>query len=65
MKTKKGKGIWVVEGKNYYSDDVKMTLRKTKKEVLDFCNMLNIRIKSMTFYTNSECEKYGIEESNY
>lgn len=67
MKTteKKGKGIFVVEGLNYYSKNVKMNLRKTKKEVKDLCDMLNIRIKSMTFYTNAECEKFDIEESNY
>lgn len=61
--TKKGKGIWVVEGLNYYSKNVKMNLRMSKKEVKDLCNMLNIRIKSLTFYNNAECEKYGINSN--
>jgi len=62
MKTreKKGKGIWVVEGLDYYSNKVKYHLPMPKKDVLKICDMLRIRIKSILFYKNSECEKYGI-----
>lgn len=63
LNEKKGKGIWVVEGLNYYSNKIKWNLRMSKKEVKDLCDMLNIRIKSMTFYTNAECEKYGIHSN--
>jgi hypothetical protein len=60
IKEKKGKGIWVITGLNRYSNQIKWNLRMPKKDVLRLCDMLNVRIKSMIFYKNSECEKYGI-----